>query len=121
MLKEMSGVLAFEMKSFKRHVKQTELDLIVGQWNYLWDTGYILGTAHDLIALYKEALPDLYEGLMTMKVAIVTKLEKKIIETIYKTIPHTTMSEGVIEKVDPKKVAVIPVDLGISKLFEREI
>lgn len=120
-LKEMSGVLAFEMKSFKRNLQQDEVDLVTEKWNYLWDTGYILSSAHDLIELYEETLPDIYAGLMTIKAARGTKLEKKIVQTVYTSIPHTTMSEGVIEKVNPRRLVVIPVDLGISKLFEKEL
>lgn len=117
--KEMSGVLAFEMQSFKRHVSPTEIDKFVKTWKYLWDTGYVLSSPKDLLSLYEQTMPNLYKGLTEIRLNVGTKLEESVLNSVYQTFQNTSFSEGVIEKCQQKELAVIPVDLGVTKLFER--
>lgn len=117
--KELSGVLAFEMKSFQRHVEPSKLENILSTWKYLWDTGYVIGKPSDLLKAYKQTLPDIFTGLKTIDSSLGTRFEKKVLNTVYASFLSKTFSEGVIENIDRRELFVIPVDLGITKLFER--
>lgn len=117
--KEMSGILAFEMKSFRRHIKQEELRAITKTWKYLWDTGYVISKPTELLLTYQKSLPSVYSGLIKIKETLNTRDEYEVLKNIYGTFPKVSFSEGVIEKVDYSNLAVIQVDLGVIKLFER--
>ncbi len=114
-LQEISSLIAFEMISFKRTLSIEEKFIAHNSWQYLWDTGCLICRAENLLELYKDSLPDMFTGLMTIKAAIGTKFEREIVNTVYSSFPKISMSSGLLEKLEPKKLAVIPVDLGISK------
>lgn len=114
-LQEISGVVAFELSSFERDLEPQIRDYANKSWRYLWDTGCMVCRAENLLEIYKQTLPEMFTGLMTIKASIGTKFEKEIVEAVYTRFPKISMAKGVYEKIDISKVAVIPVDLGISK------
>ena len=114
-LQEISGLIAFELSSFQRDLSDDQRHDANNSWRYLWDTGCMVCKPENLLEIYKEAMPEMYGGLTTIKAAIGTKFEKEIVGAVYSSFPKISMAKGVYEKIDIAKVAVIPVDLGISK------
>lgn len=114
-LQEISGLVAFELTSFERNLGETERTQANNSWRYLWDTGCMVCQAENLLEIYRDTQPEMFTGLMTIKASIGTKFEKEIVETVYSSFPKISMAKGVYEKIPVSKVAVIPVDLGISK------
>ncbi len=114
-MQEISGLIAFELTSFQRTLDDKSRLSANNSWRYLWDTGCMICKAENLLEIFKETSPELFTGLMTIKASIGTKFEKDIVEAVYSSFPKVSMAKGVYEKIDVSKVAVIPVDLGISK------
>ena len=112
-LQEVNGSIAFEVVEFNEKPSLELADQYIQSWRYLWNTGYTVTDATELLDLYRQYLPDLYRGLMTIKESIGTNVESDIIQTVYNSFPKISIDKGVYEKIDPHQVGVVPVDLHI--------
>ena len=117
-LKEIGGVIAFEMKSFERNPNKENLKKYSESWNYLWDTGYLLGKPKNILKEYKLLQPELYEGLMAIKASLGTKFEKEVISTIFDKFETISFAKSISEKINPNNVVVVPVDVGKLNYFD---
>jgi mannose-1-phosphate guanylyltransferase len=115
-IKEMYDIVAFEMKSFRRYPNKEEITRFVKSWKYLWDTGYLLGTAKDVLRAIEETAPELYDNLLKINTSKNFEESLKILETI----PYGSVANLILNNIDVTSVAVVPVDLGQPKLFEEK-
>jgi mannose-1-phosphate guanylyltransferase len=111
-LAENSGILAFEMKGFERSPDEGKVKQYTKSWKHLWDTGYMLANAEELLTLYRSVSEELFSGLLTVKAAIGTKFQEEIVKTVYTALPKATLAETIYEKMNKKEAAVVAVDLG---------
>lgn len=114
-IQETEGLLTFELTDFDRNPSLEKLAMMKNSWRYLWDTGYMLCEAEELLGIYRQVNPDLFSGLMTIKAAIGTKFAEEIVGTVYEKLERLPLSVMIYEKVNHQLVGVIPVDIGRIK------
>lgn len=112
-LQEMNGTIAFEMVDFCEKPTKKKAHKFLSSWRYLWNSGYMISSAKNILQLFKDYLPDIHKGLMMIKESIGTGLEDKIARTVFEDFKSTSIDKGIYEKIDTSKICVIPVDLGV--------
>lgn len=113
-IQETSGILAFQMEGFERTPTAKQLESYMQSWRYLWDTGSMVCSAEVLLDIYKRTLPEIFNGLMTIKASLGTKFEASVTETVYHNFPTMSVAKGLYEKINKDDVLVLPVDLGVN-------
>ncbi|MFA5855438.1 MAG: sugar phosphate nucleotidyltransferase [Candidatus Gracilibacteria bacterium] len=109
MLKEMDGNEIYEFKEFKEKPDLKTAKRFLSSYSYLWNTGYYVWRVSDILAEFEHHLPATYQAL------------KKIgkggeIDSYYKKCDKISIDYGIMEKVDPSCVRIIPADLGWSDI-----
>ncbi|MBP9759706.1 hypothetical protein KBD45_08495 [Candidatus Dojkabacteria bacterium] len=113
-LQEINGKLSFEMTDFKEKPDAELAEKFVNSWRYLWNTGYMISKASNLLDTYHTTLPEIYNGVMTIKESLGSSIETQIIQTVYANFEKISIDKGIYEKIDKQKVGIIPVDLAIG-------
>lgn len=109
-----NGTIAFEMTDFVEKPDKETAMAFLNTWCYLWNTGYMLARPKQLLSIYKETLPDVYKGLMTIKESLNTNIENEIMQTVFKKLNRISIDNGIYEKASNEKIAIVPVDLDIK-------
>jgi len=117
MLKEIDGNEIYEFKEFKEKPDLKTAKRFLSSYSYLWNTGYYIWRVSDILAEFKCHLPTTYEALKEIGEACNTKNNTgKSINTFYKKCEKISIDYGIMEKVDPSRVRIIPADLGWSDI-----
>lgn len=111
-LREIEGQIVFEFKEFVEKPTLNEAKRFLESWEYLWNTGFLVVKADKLLSLYKKYLPDLYKKLIKVQTAFSEKNQAELLSRVYETLDSISFDYGLMEKIAPKNVAVIPADLG---------
>jgi mannose-1-phosphate guanylyltransferase len=114
MLKEMSGV---EIYSFEKFTEKPDLKTAVAflnSYKYLWNTGLYVWRIETILNKFKKHLPNTYAQLQKIQKSLGTKNEKQVIKNCYPLCDKISVDYGIMEKVDPKEVRIIPAELGWS-------
>ena len=114
MLKEMDGV---EIFSFEKFTEKPDLKTAIGflqSYKYLWNTGLYVWRIETILNKFKKHLPQTWLQLIRIQKAIGTKNEKKVIQSCYPKCDKISIDYGIMEKIDPKEVRIIPAELGWS-------
>lgn len=94
----------------KPDLKTAEKYLSSGK--YLWNAGYFIFGAGEMIKMFEKYSPEIYKGLKEILKAIDTPQEKKVVDIEYAKFEKESIDTVIAEKVD--KIAVVPADLGWS-------
>lgn len=105
LLKEIGDVEVYEFKEFKEKPNYETAKKFLSSYSYLWNTGYYVWKAQTILEEYKKFLPKTYEHLMAIQNG------GEILEH-YPACDKISIDFGIMEKVDPAKVRIIPADLG---------
>jgi mannose-1-phosphate guanylyltransferase len=73
--------------------------------NYLWNSGMFIWTAQAILEGFKEHMPVLYKGLMSIKKDIDTPRENVAIKRLYEKLKSISIDYGVMEKAE--NIAVV--------------
>lgn len=103
------GVEIYEFKEFKEKPDLETAKQFVASYSYLWNTGYYVWRADVILEAIKEHLPQTYEQLIAIQ-------SGGDINELYPKCDKISVDYGVMEKVDPKQVRIIPADLGWSDI-----
>ena len=114
---EIGSTVAFEMEEFHEKPNETGAKKFCQSWRYLWNTGYLLGTASQILDIYKKILPEDYRGLMTIKEALKSSFEENVVKTIYPTLTKKSIDKAIYEKIHSNGIAVVAVDLNINSFI----
>ena len=109
LIKEVDEVEVYEFKEFKEKPDFETAKKFLSSYSYLWNTGYYVWKASTILEEYKTHLPKTYEHLMAIKNG------EEILEH-YPACDKISIDFGIMEKLDPKKVRIIPADLGWSDI-----
>jgi len=114
MLKEMNGV---EIYSFEKFTEKPDLKTAISflnSYKYLWNTGLYVWRVETILQKFKKHQPKTYANLIKIQKSIGTKYEKKTIQELYPRCEKISVDYGIMEKIDPKEVRIIPAELGWS-------
>jgi mannose-1-phosphate guanylyltransferase len=114
MLKEINGV---EIFAFEKFIEKPDLEKarsFLQSYKYLWNTGFYVWKISTILQKFKKHLPNTYKQLLKIQKHIGTPQEKKALQQYYDQCEKISIDYGIMEKVDPKEVRIIPGELGWS-------
>ena len=82
------------------------------QGNYFWNSGIFVFRVDVILEAVRKHMPRLYQGLMAIEKDLGTGKEPGTIMKIYQRLPAVSFDCGVMERVERKRIAVLPVDIG---------
>lgn len=103
------GVEVFEFKEFKEKPDYETAKRFVASHHYLWNTGYYVWRADVILDAFKEHLPQTYSQIMAIQAG-------GNLNELYPLCDKISVDYGIMEKVDPSQVRIIPADLGWSDI-----
>ena len=84
----------------------------VDSGEYYWNSGMFVWKVSTLMAMIKRYLPNLYQGLMTIKPAIGAPDEQQVIADVFDGLKGVSIDYGIMEKAET--TYVVPGDFGWS-------
>jgi mannose-1-phosphate guanylyltransferase len=75
--------------------------------NYLWNTGLYVWETKTLLDHYKKLQPKTFQKLEKIMQVYDTKLQDKVINSLYPTLEKISIDYAIMEKVDPSQVRII--------------
>lgn len=109
MLEERDGVEIYEFKAFKEKPDFETAKRFLSSYSYLWNTGYYVWKVSTILKEFEDHLPQTYKQLKAIQ-------EGGSLEELYPKTDKTSIDYGIMEKVDPSRVRIIPADLGWSDI-----
>lgn len=109
MLSEQDGIEVYEFKAFKEKPDYETAKKFLSSYSYLWNTGYYVWKVSTILEEFEKHLPKTYEQLKRIQ-------NGEPIETCYPLCDKISVDYGIMEKVDPTRVRIIPADLGWSDI-----
>ncbi len=113
-LKEVNGIEIFSFEKFIEKPDLAKARAFLQSYKYLWNTGFYVWKIDTILKKFKKYLPNTYKNLMKIQEKIGTKDEQKALKTYYPLCDKISIDYGIMEKVDPKEVRIIPAELGWS-------
>ncbi len=113
-LEETDGVEVF---AFERFTEKPDIVLarkFLQSYKYLWNTGLYVWRIDTILSKFKKHLPETYKQLMNIKRYIGTKKEEQALKEYYPKCDKISIDYGIMEKVSPKEVRIIPAELEWS-------
>lgn len=105
LLDERDGAEFYEFLEFKEKPDLETAKRFVSSYQYLWNTGYYIFRVDTLLEEFAKELPKTYQVLSeTMK--------NGSVPSEYSQCDQISFDYGIMEKMDPKKVRIIPATLG---------
>ncbi len=108
-LEEREGVEVYQFEAFKEKPDYETAKRFVSSYSYLWNTGYYVCRVDTLLEEFKIHLPKTHQALVAIQ-------SGGDIETLYPQCDKISIDYGVMEKMDPSRVRIIPADLGWSDI-----
>ena len=102
----------YKVKAFKEKPDLKTAEKYMADSNFLWNPAMFVFKVESLLEWYKKFLPEIYAGLMKIKVALESankKEYKKILTKIYNNTKPISIDYGLLEKMED--MLVMPVDL----------
>ena len=109
MLEEKDGVEIYEFKAFKEKPDYETAKRFLSSYSYLWNTGYYVWKVATILQEFKKHLPKTYEHLLAIQ-------KGGSLKDHYSHCDKISIDYGIMEKVDPERVRIIPADLGWSDI-----
>lgn len=109
MLGDEEGVEVYEFKAFKEKPDYETAKRFLSSYSYLWNTGYYVWKVSTILKEFENHLPRTYEELMAIQ-------KGGSLEEHYPKCDKISVDYGIMEKVDPARVRIIPADLGWSDI-----
>lgn len=114
MLRELNGVEVFAFEKFTEKPDLKTAIAFLNSYKYLWNTGLYVWRIETILNKFKKHLPGTYSNLQKIQKSIGTKNEKTVIQQLYPLCDKISIDYGIMEKIDPKEVRIIPAELGWS-------
>lgn len=108
-----------EVYGFEKFTEKPDLETakkFLKSYKYLWNTGIYVWKVSTILEAYQKHLPDTHERLMKIQNAWGTLQQEKVLALEYPACKKISIDYGIMEKVDPEKVRIIPADLGWSDI-----
>lgn len=114
MIRKLNGTAIFEYVKQVEKPNLAEAKLFAAGWEYLWHAGYKVWKTRKMLDLYQKHSPDTYKKLIKIQNAWGTDEQDEVVRKIYPEFEKVSIDFAILEKVDPKEIAVLSADLGWS-------
>jgi mannose-1-phosphate guanylyltransferase len=108
-LKEIKGVAIHPLEAFKEKPNLETAKKFLADGNYLWNTGFYVWKVSTLLKAFEDHLPKTHAQLKAIQAGV-------SIETLYPLCEKISIDYGIMEKIDPSQVKIIPAELGWSDI-----
>ncbi|MCX6733945.1 MAG: sugar phosphate nucleotidyltransferase [Candidatus Peregrinibacteria bacterium] len=115
-LKQVDGIDIYQFEKFTEKPNLETAKKFLASYKYLWNTGFYVWRVDTILEKYETYLPQTKKHLDQIKKAIGTSKEKETLKSQYPLCEKISIDYGIMEKVDPKEVRIIPGDLGWSDI-----
>jgi len=102
------GRAVYRVASFREKPDRATAERYVEQGRYYWNCGIFVWRVADLVAAFKEHLPQHYNALMRIRDALDTPRADEVTKSEYSALESISIDYGLMEKVH--NVAVVPAD-----------
>lgn len=102
----------FKVAAFVEKPDAATAKKYVAEGNYYWNSGMFVWKAGAFLREIERHVPDLYQGLMSIRGSIGTGNEADIAQQVFAQLKSVSVDYAIMEKTD--RAAVIPADLGWS-------
>ncbi len=116
LLKQVKGVDVYAFEKFTEKPDLETAQKFLASYKYLWNTGFYVWKVSTILEKFKKHQPKTAAQLKKIEKAIGTKSESAVLKKEYPLCEKISIDYGVMEKVDPKEVRIIPGDLGWSDI-----
>ncbi|MBU0668365.1 NTP transferase domain-containing protein [Patescibacteria group bacterium] len=113
-LREIKGTEIYAFRGFTEKPSLAVAKKFLQSFKYLWNTGLYVWRTDTILEAYKKFLPKTYKNLLTIKKNIGTPRESAVLAENYPKCEKISIDYGIMEKVNPALVRIIPADLGWS-------
>lgn len=116
---EIAEERVFEVDKFLEKPDQKTAEKYLQSWEYLWNAAYYFFSAKQLLSWFKEYIPETYDLVMEidkLKASGGNGATQAKIKELFSKAKDEQFEFAVIEKLNPKKILVIPADLGWSDI-----
>lgn len=104
----------YELKSFIEKPNQKKALQFFKSYNYLWNTGYYVWKAKEILSCFQKYEPKTYHHLMEIKNCLNQKSSLQKIRALYRNCHKISIDYAIMEKVPKHKVRIIPAEFGWS-------
>ena len=97
----------------KQFVEKPDLELAkkyLASGEYLWNSGMFVWKVSTILNNFEKLMPDIYEGLMTIKASIGTSEYKNVLEDTFGAMRSESVDYGIMENAE--NIYSIPGDFG---------
>lgn len=115
-LKQVEGIDIYQFEKFTEKPDLKTAKKFLSSYKYLWNTGFYVWKVDTILEKYREHLPETKAYLDIIAQSIGTNKEKTTLKAQYPLCNKISIDYGIMEKVDPKEVRIIPGDLGWSDI-----
>jgi mannose-1-phosphate guanylyltransferase len=108
-----------EIYGFEKFVEKPNAETaakLVESFKYMWNTGLYVWRIDTILKAYAEFLPDTYRRLMKMMKNMGHDWAESQIKQEYRACEKISIDYGIMEKINKKKVRIIPAYLGWSDI-----
>ncbi len=113
-LKEINDTQIYSFEGFTEKPNYEKAKKFLQSYKYLWNTGYYVWKTKTILSYYKNHQPETYEHLMEIRKTLGSQKEDAALKKHYPLCEKISIDYGIMEKVDPKIVRIIPAELGWS-------
>ncbi len=113
-VKEIDGVEIFSFEKFIEKPGHEAAADFLKSYKYLWNTGLYVWKIETILKKFKKHLPNTYQYLIKIKKTIGTSGFQKALKHYYPLCDKISIDYGIMEKINPKEVRIIPAELGWS-------
>ncbi len=115
-LKQVDGIDLYQFEKFTEKPNLETAKKFLSSYKYLWNTGFYVWRVDTILKKYDTYLPVTKARLDRISHAIGTSKEKATLKLEYPLCEKISIDYGIMEKVSPKEVRIIPGDLGWSDI-----
>ena len=109
---KIDGKALLRVKAFREKPDLKQAEAFLKSGNFYWNSGMFIWKASTILDKIKHFLPDLHDGLMTIKASLGRAFETKTVSAVYKGLASISIDYGVMEKA--QEVFMIPASFGWS-------
>ncbi|MBI2410301.1 MAG: mannose-1-phosphate guanylyltransferase [Candidatus Kerfeldbacteria bacterium] len=109
-LDTLEGKNLWKVKRFTEKPSVEEAKRFLQEENFLWNANMFVWKVSTILDLYKQHLPQMYEQLMQIHVALGTPQQQEVIERVYPTLQQIAVDYAIIEKTE--NIAAMSADIG---------
>ncbi|MBN2059226.1 MAG: mannose-1-phosphate guanylyltransferase [Deltaproteobacteria bacterium] len=110
---ELGGHKVYQVDAFVEKPDQTKALQYLANEDYYWNAGIFVATPGTIMAEIKKNIPDLYEGLESLKKSLGTDSFENEMERVYGELQPVSFDYGIMEKTH-SPLYIVPCECGWS-------